>query len=79
MTGSVRIKICGVMNPEDALAAVEAGADLIGINFVKGSAREVDVKSAAEICEALEGHDVERVALFRNEHWDTIDRILRRA
>ena len=78
MTGSVRIKICGVMNPEDALAAVEAGADLLGINFVSGSPREVDVKTAVEICEALEGSDVERVALFRNEQWDKIDGILRR-
>jgi phosphoribosylanthranilate isomerase len=78
VTGSVRIKICGVVNPEDALAAVEAGADLIGINFVPGSPREVEMKRAIEICEALEGHDVERVALFRNAEWDTIDRILRR-
>ena len=77
MTGSVRIKICGVMNPEDALAAVEAGADLLGINFVPGSPREVDVKTAVEICEALEGSDVERVALFRNQQWDKIGRILR--
>lgn len=78
MTGSVRIKICGVMNPEDALAAVEAGADLIGINFVEGSPREVDVAQAIEISEALEGLDVERVALFRNASWDKIDPILRR-
>ena len=40
MTGSVRIKICGVQDVEDALAAVDAGADLIGINFVD---REVGV------------------------------------
>lgn len=78
MTGSVRIKICGVMNPEDALAALEAGADLIGVNFVPGSPREVDVKTATEICDALEPHDVERVALFRDEQWDKIDGILRR-
>jgi phosphoribosylanthranilate isomerase len=78
VTGSVRIKICGVKTPEDALAAVEAGADLIGINFVEGSPRQVDRKQAIEICEALEGHDVERVALFRDAHWDDIDRILRR-
>lgn len=78
MTGSVRIKICGVMNPEDALAAVEAGADLIGINFVSGSPREVDVRQAVEICEALEAYDVERVALFRDAAWDKIDGILRR-
>jgi phosphoribosylanthranilate isomerase len=60
------------------LAAVEAGADLIGINFVKGSRRQVDMKQALEICEALEGYDVERVALFRDEQWDKIDGILRR-
>jgi len=78
VTGSVRIKICGVMNPEDALAAVEAGADLIGINFVEGSPREVDIAQAIEISEALEGLDVERVALFRNASWDKIDPILRR-
>lgn len=78
MTGSVRIKICGVRNVEDAVAAVEAGADLIGINFVEGSPRQVDVNQALEICEALEGHDVERVALFRNSTWDEIDPILQR-
>lgn len=78
MTGSVRIKICGVQDVEDALAAVEAGADLIGINFVDGSPRQVDVHQAQLICEALEAHDVERVALFRNAHWDVIDPILQR-
>jgi phosphoribosylanthranilate isomerase len=78
VTGSVRIKICGVRTPEDALAAVEAGADLIGINFVEGSKREVDVRQALEICQALEGQDVERVALFRDAQWDKIDGILRR-
>ena len=78
MTGSVRIKICGIRNPEDALAAVEAGADLIGVNFVAGSPREVDVKQALAICEAVEGTDVERVALFRDASWDKIDGILRR-
>jgi len=78
VTGSVRIKICGIGTPEDALAAVDAGADLIGVNFVEGSKRQVDMKQALEICEVLEGHDVERVALFRDELWDKIDGILRR-
>ncbi len=78
MIGSVRIKICGVMTPDDALAAVDAGADLIGINFVAGSKREVDPKQAREICEVLEGCGVERVALFRDARWDKIDGILRR-
>jgi phosphoribosylanthranilate isomerase len=66
------------MNPEDALAAVEAGADLIGINFVPGSPRRVEVAQALEICRAVEDLDVERVALFRNERWEVIDPILQR-
>jgi len=66
------------MHPEDALEAVKAGADLIGVNFVPGSPRQVDVKQAQAICEALEGFDVERVALFRDAQWDEIDAILRR-
>ena len=78
MSGIVRIKICGVMHPEDAVEAVKAGADLIGINFVPGSPRQVDVKRALAICEAVEGMDVERVALFRDAPWDEIDGILRR-
>ncbi|MAG33421.1 MAG: N-(5'-phosphoribosyl)anthranilate isomerase [Deltaproteobacteria bacterium] len=78
MTGSVRIKVCGVTTPEDAVAAVEAGADLVGVNFVSGSPREVDPKRALEICEALEGYEVERVALFRDAQWEKIDGILRR-
>jgi phosphoribosylanthranilate isomerase len=78
VTGSVRIKICGVQDVEDALAAVEAGADLIGINFVEGSPRQVDVSRALESCQALEEFDVERVALFRNARWDVIDPILQR-
>ncbi len=78
MSGTVRIKICGVMHPEDALEAVKAGADLIGVNFVPGSPRHVDVKQALAICEALEGLDVERVALFKDAQWDEIAAILRR-
>ena len=38
----------------------------------------MDPATALEICEALEGHEVERVALFRDASWDTIDPILRR-
>ena len=79
MSGKVRVKICGVQDPEDALAAVAAGADLIGLNFVPESPRCIDVRMAAAICEALTDAPVERVALFRNAAWDEIDRVMRRA
>ena len=79
MSGNVRVKICGIQDVEDALAAIEAGADLLGLNFVPGSPRLVDVRAAATICEAVADSRVERVAVFRDASWDEIDRIMRRA
>ena len=49
---SVRVKICGVASPEDARAAVDAGADFIGLNFHPASPRAVDVARAREIADA---------------------------
>ena len=31
---NVRIKVCGIVHPDDAVMAVDAGVDLIGLNFV---------------------------------------------
>ncbi len=78
MSGNVRIKICGVGSPEDALVAIEAGADLVGINFVPDSPRCVDIHVAESICEALADSSVEKVALFRDATWDEIEHVLRR-
>jgi tryptophan synthase beta chain/phosphoribosylanthranilate isomerase len=57
------VKICGITSAEDARAAVEAGADAIGINFVPGSPRCVDSERAREISEAVAGRVV-RVGVF---------------
>jgi phosphoribosylanthranilate isomerase len=73
----VRIKICGITHPDDARAAVDAGADLIGVNFVPGSPRCVDLRTAEAICAAVSGQ-VERVAVFRDAEPDEIARVLRR-
>lgn len=47
------VKICGVTNPADAVAAVELGADLVGLNFHPPSPRFVATERAAEIATAL--------------------------
>lgn len=78
MSGNVRVKICGLRSVDDALAAVDAGAGLIGVNFVPGSPRAVDVREAEGICRAVDGTQVDRVAVFRNATWDEIDRVMRR-
>ena len=49
----VKVKICGVTTPEDALLAAEWGADYLGLNFYPGSPRFVDVARAREIAAAL--------------------------
>lgn len=49
----VRSKICGITRVEDALAAVEAGADAIGLVFYARSPRAVDVSQARLILDAL--------------------------
>ncbi len=45
----VRVKICGITNVEDARLAVEAGADLIGLNFYPPSPRCISEHTAQEI------------------------------
>ena len=58
-----RAKICGITRLEDALAAVEHGADAIGLVFYKPSPRYVSIEQAAAISAALPPF-VSVVALF---------------
>jgi phosphoribosylanthranilate isomerase len=74
---SIRIKICGIVHPDDAQAAVDGGADLIGLNFVPGTPRCLDLKTAAAIAERVDGQ-VERVAVFKDATPEEIQRVLRR-
>lgn len=50
---AVRSKICGITRIEDALSAVEAGADAIGLVFYAKSPRAVTLQQARSIIAAL--------------------------
>jgi len=60
------VKVCGIKSLEDALAALEAGADMLGFNFYARSPRYVAPAVARKIIESLTG-DVSCVGVFVNE------------
>jgi phosphoribosylanthranilate isomerase len=57
------VKICGMTNLEDALVAVDAGADAVGFVFYEKSPREIGVEAAREIVRQLPAK-VEKVGVF---------------
>ena len=72
----MRTKICGITSFEDAMAAIDAGADALGFVFYKESPRYISKEDARDIIKELPPF-VEKVALFVNEDADTIDEICR--
>ncbi|MGA4472156.1 phosphoribosylanthranilate isomerase [Ectopseudomonas chengduensis] len=73
----VRSKICGITRIEDALAAVAAGADAIGLVFYGKSPRAVGVEQAAAIVQALPPF-VTSVGLFVDMPRDELQQLLQR-
>jgi phosphoribosylanthranilate isomerase len=73
----ISVKICGVTTPEDALAAREAGADLIGLNFSNQSVRKIDMGVAETISsDTLKGF-YGLTGLFVEQSWEEMARINR--
>lgn len=69
------VKICGITNREDALAAVEAGASAIGFNFYRESSRYISHTGAAMIGEKIPAN-VWKVGVFVDETPETIAKIM---
>jgi len=57
------VKICGITNLEDALIAVDAGADAVGFVFYEKSPRFVAAETVREIVEQLP-ETVEKIGVF---------------
>ena len=71
----VKVKICGLTNLEDALAAIDLGADLLGFNFYPPSPRHIKPQAAAEIIRKLPAF-IDLVGVFVNASLDEIQEII---
>ncbi|MFH2098791.1 MAG: phosphoribosylanthranilate isomerase [Pseudomonadota bacterium] len=63
---ALEVKICGLTNPDQAVACAEAGARAVGLVFYPKSPRFVDRALAREICRAVGGR-AKKVGVFVNE------------
>ena len=76
---SIKVKICGITNIEDARAALDAGTDYIGFNFFEKSPRYISPERAADIVRRLrdEGFEPRPVGVFVNVPSEDVVRIHR--
>jgi phosphoribosylanthranilate isomerase len=70
------VKICGVTTAADAEMVAAAGADAIGLNFVQGSPRQLDLVHGREVAAAIPA-GVLRVGVFAGSPVDDMLQIAR--
>jgi phosphoribosylanthranilate isomerase len=75
MRQKITVKVCGITNAEDAMAAVEAGADALGFIFYEKSPRYVEPAVAGRIISELPPL-VMPVGVFVNERLSTVRSVM---
>lgn len=70
----VKVKICGLTNYEDAAAALDMGADLLGFNFYPKSSRYITPQKATELIAKLPAF-VDTAGVFVNAEFEEICKI----
>lgn len=73
----VQVKICGITDEDAMDAAIEAGADMVGLVFFPPSPRNVSAERAAELTDLLP-EEVVKVGLFVDADDATLDTVLNR-
>jgi phosphoribosylanthranilate isomerase len=69
----VLVKVCGITNLDDALAAVNAGADALGFNFYPPSPRYITPETARTIIDRLP-REVLTVGVFVNQELEAVEK-----
>ena len=70
----MKVKICGITNLEDALDAIDAGADALGFVFYDKSPRYIEPFEASKIVDKLSPF-IQTIGLFVNEENSFINQV----
>ncbi len=74
-----RVKICGIRTLDDAVVAAQAGTDFIGLVFVPGRRRRLELEVAREILAGLKGSletPPKVVGLFADQSLEEVNHII---